>query len=233
MRRTDRLFDLVQLFSRRRLLTGAAIADALGVSLRTVYRDIDTLVASGVPIEGERGVGYLLREPYFLPPLTLNPIEIEALHLGMALVRRSGDAALAEAADHLERKVDAVLPSDRPRSGHRWSVAVHLPSRLPGERRNIATLRAAIARREVIAINYQALDGGLSARAIRPLELEFWGRVWTVTAWCEWRADFRVFRVERITHCEPTGRLFEAERGKRLIDYLQQQEHHHVDFAQP
>jgi predicted DNA-binding transcriptional regulator YafY len=220
MRRTDRLFELIQLFRRGRLLKGTTIAEELGVSLRTVYRDIETLTASGVPIEGERGVGYVLREPYFLPPLTLKLIEIEALHLGMALVRAAADAELAAAAEDLQRKIDAVLPSDRPKFGHRWPHAVHLRSRLPQESTTLAVLRMAIARREKIDVRYEALDGNISSRTVRPLEIEFWGNAWTLTAWCERREDFRVFRIDRITECKHSGLLFEAEAGKCLSDYL-------------
>ncbi|MHA1545135.1 MAG: helix-turn-helix transcriptional regulator, partial [Alphaproteobacteria bacterium] len=113
MRRTDRLFEIVQLFRGGRLWRGGDIATRLEVSLRTIYRDIDTLVASGVPIEGARGVGYILREPIFLPPLTLTTTELEALQLGMEMVRKMSDADLAEAAARLLTKIDAVLPGDR------------------------------------------------------------------------------------------------------------------------
>lgn len=115
MRRTDRLFELLQLFRDGRTRRGRELAQKLEVSLRTIYRDIDTLVASGAPIEGELGVGYLLRAPIFLPLLTLTETELEALHLGVALVERSGDASLADAAMRPRAKIDAVLPQGTPR----------------------------------------------------------------------------------------------------------------------
>lgn len=224
MRRTDRLFELVQLFRGGRLRTGRALAERLGVSLRTIYRDIETLIASGIPIEGERGVGYLLREPIFLPPLTLSHGELEALHLGVALVRQSADSELVAAASALMEKIDAVLPSDRPRFGHDWGVAVYGPTVEDATLVALATLRQAIGRRECLSLVYRSLADRTTERVIRPLQVEYWGRVWTCTAWCELRHDFRVFRVDRIGRCAPTGAQFRAEPGKTLADYIKRVE---------
>ena len=224
MRRTDRLFELVQLFRGGRLRTGRALAERLGVSLRTIYRDIDTLIASGIPIEGERGVGYVLREPIFLPPLTLTHGELEALHLGVALVRQTADPELVDAAAALMAKIDAVLPADRPRFGHRWGFAVYGPA-LEDEALNaLVTARQAIGRQEKLFLVYRSLADEVTTRIIRPLQVEYWGRVWTCTAWCELRADFRVFRLDRIARCSPTGDRFKAEPGKSLADYLKRAE---------
>ena len=219
MRRTDRLFELVQLFRGGRLRTGQALAERLGVSLRTIYRDIDTLIASGIPIEGERGVGYVLREPIFLPPLTLTPVELEALHLGVALVRQTADPELVEAAGALMTKVDSVLPSDRPRFGHDWGFAVYGPMLEHAALDALVTLRKAIGRREKLRLAYRSLSDEVTERVVRPLQVEYWGRVWTCTAWCELRHDFRVFRLDRVLQCAPTGDRFTAEKGKRLADY--------------
>ncbi len=210
----------MQLFRGGRLRRGIDLAETLGVSLRTVYRDIETLIASGVPIEGERGVGYILREPIFLPPLTLNPVELEALHLGMAMVEQGADGELADAAKSLLLKVDAVLPSDRPRAGHPWGFAVYSGEGTPHHLATLTVLRPAVRRREKLRIEYERLDGVSSTRVIRPLQLEYWGQVWTCTAWCELREDFRVFRVDRINRCDPLGETFTAEPGKRLSDYF-------------
>ncbi len=125
MRRTDRLFELIQLFRGGRLQRGRDLAEKLGVSVRTIYRDIDTLVASGVAIEGERGVGYILRQPIFLPPLNLTCLELEALHLGISMVQKAADEELSGAGHDLLAKIDAVLPGDRPRSTHNWGVAIY------------------------------------------------------------------------------------------------------------
>ncbi len=219
MRRTDRLFELVQQFRGGRLWRGKDLAERLGVSLRTLYRDIETLKAQGVPIEGERGLGYQLREPIFLPPLTLGTLELEALHLGLAWVGRSGDATLSEAADALRTKIDAVLPGDR--QGRNYAAGVGIYAPMPeGPHQHLAGLRAAIRDQMVQSLGYTALDGAKTLREVRPLHLEFWGRVWTLTAWCELRDDFRAFRVDRITRVTPTGRRFRPEKGKLYGDYL-------------
>ena len=219
MRRTDRLFELIQLFRGGSLWRGRDLAERLEVSLRTIYRDIDTLIASGVPIEGERGVGYILRLPIFLPPLTLNTVELEALHLGVETVRRAGDPELADAATRLRQKIDAVVPDDRRAADPLRGIGVLVMTE-QGPHRNLPILRQAIRAREVVEIDYTKLDGQSGRRRIRPLNLEYWGRVWTCTGWCEQRDDFRVFRVDRIAAMSLTRQSFENEPGKRLQDYL-------------
>ncbi|HEU4405994.1 MAG TPA: YafY family protein [Polyangiaceae bacterium] len=219
MRRTDRLFEILQLFRSGRLLLGRESAERLEVSLRTVYRDIATLVASGVPIEGERGLGYVLREPIFLPPLTLTPEELRALHLGVEVVRQTGDAELAQAAERLVGKIAAVLPSDRQALRPLEGVAVY-SSVAAAPREQLSALRRAVAERRILAIGYRRPDGVLTWRRIRPVQTEYWGRVWTCPAWCELRNEFRVFRVDRIEWCEDTGGVFALEPGRTYADYL-------------
>lgn len=218
MRRTDRLFEIIQLFRGGRLWRGQDLAERLGVSLRTVYRDIDTLIASGVPIEGERGVGYLLREPVFLPPLTLTHAELEALQLGARLVARLGDPSLVKAAEALLGKVDAVVPSDRQGVDLVAGVGLYGPSP-EGEAAYLPVLREAIRRLRRLTLVYRRLDGVLTERLVRPLHLEHWGRVWTLSAWCELRGDFRVFRVDLIEAVE-VGEAFLEEPGKSFLDFL-------------
>lgn len=174
MRRTDRLFELVQLFRGGRLWRGRDLAERLETSLRTVYRDIDTLVASGIPIEGERGLGYILREPIFLPPLTLSQPELDALHLGVALVARMGDTAPGEAAARLIEKIDAVLPNGRRGIEHAVGIAIHTPTP-PGQHDHIPILRDAIEARRIIDMGYRKLDETRAQRTVRPLHLEFLG----------------------------------------------------------
>lgn len=219
MRRTDRLFEILQLFRGGRLLLGRDIAERLEVSLRTVYRDIETLVASGVPIEGERGVGYVLREPIFLPPMTLTPEELRALHLGVEIVRQTGDAELAAAAERLVGKIAAVLPSDRRALRPLQDLAVYASiAAEPCEQ--LGPLCRAVADRRVVEIRYRGLDGALTERRIRPLQTEYWGRVWTCPAWCELRNAFRVFRVDRVESCAETDTIFGLEPGRAYADYL-------------
>lgn len=221
MRRTDRLFELMQLFREGRFWRGRDMAERLETSLRTVYRDIDTLVASGVPIEGERGVGYILREPIFLPPLALSTAELEALHLGVELVSRMGDSALSDAAVRLKTKIDAVAPTSQRGANHASMVSVLAPAPT-GPQRLLPILRDAIKARALLDMTYRRLDGVLSDRTVRPLHLEFRGRNWTLTAWCEVRSDFRVFRADRIEAVSLSGGAFRAGAGETYQDYLAQ-----------
>lgn len=219
MRRTDRLFELLQLFRPGKLLRGREIAETLEVSLRTVYRDIDTLIASGVPIEGKRGVGYLLREPIFLPPMTLTAEELRALHLGAEIVRQTGDRDLADGAARLLRKIDGVLPSRVRQAEPLDGLAIYAAiAAQPCEQ--LATLRRAVAERRVLSVAYRRLDGVLTQRVIHPLQTEYWGHVWTCAAWCGLREDFRVFRVDRFERCTETGDIFELTSGRTYADYL-------------
>lgn len=215
MRRTDRLFDLIQILRDGRLHTARDMAEQLEVSTRTLWRDMATLIASGLPVEGERGVGYILREPITLPPLTLTDEETEALAVAMRLLAVGADPSLAGAAASLAAKISAVLPESRRAHADPpvWifpgeealAAAAHLP-----------ILRRAIRLHEVVDIAYVDESGRESRRAVRPLVLEFWGRVWTLAAWCEGRSDFRSFRVDRMSDVVLTGRIALPEVGRDL-----------------
>ncbi|UWQ89957.1 YafY family transcriptional regulator [Rhodobacteraceae bacterium M382] len=219
MRRTDRLFDIIQILRDGQLHRAKDIAARLEVSVRTIYRDMDTLVASGVPVEGERGVGYMVREQITLPPLNLTPEELEALNLGMAIVAEAADPDLKSAALSLSDKIDAVLPTQTIAEADAWKFAVYPFADAARGFAHMATLRAAIKSRQKLHLNYRRIDGTLTSRTIRPLHMEYWGRVWTLTAWCESRNDFRVFRVDLIEQADALPELFVDEPGKRLIDY--------------
>jgi len=220
MRRTDRLFDLIQILRDGRLHRGADLAERLGVSLRTVYRDMETLMNSGVPVEGERGLGYAMTAPITLPPLNLTLTELEALHLGMAVVAEVADEELKRAATSLAEKIDAVLPEDRTAPSAGWGFAVYPFAEAARGFEHMAPLRAAIRTRRKVHIAYEDLKGEITERTVRPLQMEYWGRVWTVTTWCEWREEFRVFRVDRIRTIEISFETFAEEPGRTLKDYL-------------
>lgn len=219
MRRTDRLFEIIQILRDGKLHRAKDIAARLEVSIRTIYRDMDTLVASGIPVEGERGIGYLVREQITLPPLTLTPEELEALNLGMAIVAEAADPDLKSAAQSLASKVDAVLPAETIAEADAWKFAVYPFADAARGFAHMPTLRAAIKSRQKLSLRYQRIDGTVSQRIIRPLHMEYWGRVWTLTAWCETRDDFRVFRVDLIQEVTALPELFVDEPGKRLSDY--------------
>jgi len=219
MRRADRLFQIVQLLRGGRLVTAARLAERLEVSVRTVYRDIADLMASGVPVEGEAGVGYVLRSGYDLPPLMFSRDEIVALTVGARMVRAWGGAAMARAAEEALVKIDAVVPP-----GERGRIArteIHAPSTsLSGaDRARIDLIDRAVEGRAVLDIAYRDERGEATRRAVRPLGLWFWGRVWTLIAWCELRDDFRAFRIDRMDALGPAGRTFRPERGKLLADF--------------
>ncbi len=222
MRRTDRLFELIQILRDGRLHKAQDLARALGVSQRTIYRDMETLQNSGIPVEGERGVGYMMTAPITLPPLNLTLNELEALHLGMAVVSEAADEELQSAAKSLAAKIDAVLPEDRAAPPNGWGFAVYPFADAAQGFRHMPALRAAIRARQKLRLTYTALDGAGSTRTVRPLQLEYWGRIWTLTAWCELRDAFRVFRVDRVEALDVLPELFADEDGKRLEDYLAQ-----------
>ncbi|WP_299190856.1 YafY family protein [uncultured Litoreibacter sp.] len=220
MRRTDRLFDLILILRDGRLHRAEDLAAELEVSVRTIYRDMDTLALSGVPVAGERGLGYMMTAPITLPPLNLTLTELEALHLGMAVVGEAADDELKQAARTLSAKIDAVLPEDRSTPPSGWGFAVYPFQDAAAGFRFMPQIRKSIRSRQKLAITYADEKGARSERVVRPLQMEYWGRVWTVTCWCELRQDFRVFRVDRIRSLNVMAELFVEEQGKSLADYM-------------
>lgn len=219
MRRTDRLFELIQILRDGKLHRAQDMAHHLGVSTRTIYRDMDTLMMSGTPVQGERGVGYMMTAPITLPPLNLSMKELEALHLGVAILTEAADEDLQKAAKSLAAKVDAVLPENRVAPEAGWGFAVYPFADAAAGFRHMPKIRETIRARKKINIEYQSLENETSSRTIRPLQLEYWGRVWTLTGWCELRGAFRVFRVDRIQTLTRLHESFGDEPGKRLQDY--------------
>ena len=221
MRRADRLFRIVQLLRRRRtVVTAAQIAGKLDVSERTVYRDIRDLMLAGTPIEGEAGVGYRIRPGYDLPPLMFDREEIQALVLGVRIVRQFGDPALARASDAILAKVAAVLPADLEPllAGTKLFVPTILSGK--GSADGLAIAREALVSRRRLRFRYANERGDASERTVRPLAVFFWGRTWTLAAWCEMRVGFRNFRVDRIS--DPSlGDTFDDEPGRTLRDLLE------------
>ncbi len=221
MRRTDRLFEIIQIISDGRLHLARDIAERLEVSVRTIYRDVDSLVASGVPVEGERGVGYLLREPIHLPPLTLTAEELEALHFGMSVAAQATEPALQKAAASLLAKIDRAIPASRRTDPQDWGFAVYPQKEAQASQPHLPALRRAVREKRKLRLIYQkATDQMAEERQVRPLQIEFWGWAWTLTTWCELRGDFRVFRADRILSAEILPDNFADEPGQSLMDYL-------------
>ncbi len=218
MRRADRLFQIIQLLrGRRRAVTARWLAEQLEVSERTIYRDVRDLVATGTPIEGAAGVGYALRRSYDLPPLMFEPDEIEALVLGARLVAAFGDEKLARAARSIVSKVQVVLPKRLEPLLAESTLFVPRFGDAPSE---LLAIRVAMQSRQKLRIAYEKADGTKTERVIRPLGAFFWGRRWTVTAWCELRDGFRNFRLDRMASVEPTGETFVDEPARSLREYL-------------
>ncbi|KHA52703.1 helix-turn-helix transcriptional regulator [Sulfitobacter geojensis] len=220
MRRTDRLFDIIQILRDGKLYRAQDIAERLEVSTRTIYRDMDTLSASGVPIEGERGVGYMITQAISLPPLTLTASELEALNLGLAIVGQAADDALKTAAETLADKIDAVLPAQTIAEAEAWKFAVYPFADPTRNLTHMPLLRSAIKARQKVRLTYTSRENAVTSRVIRPLHMEYWGRVWTLTSWCELRNGFRVFRLDLIESAEALPDLFVDEPGKTLADYV-------------
>jgi predicted DNA-binding transcriptional regulator YafY len=220
VRRADRLFQLVQILRRGRVRTARQLAERLEVSERTVYRDVADLLASGVPIEGEAGVGYRLRN-FDLPPLAFTRDELEALVLGTRIVESWTDPELRGAARRVLAKVEAVLQGEHPE----WLRATPLfapPDHWVGERVDdrLISLRRALREQRKVRFSYLDLAGKPSERTVRPLSLAFYGPVWVFAGWCEMREGFRAFRVDRMADLVVLEEGFVPEPGKRLEDFL-------------
>ncbi len=205
---------------RRRLTRAADLAEELEVSERTVYRDIRDLMTSGVPIDGEAGVGYVLREGYDLPPLMFKESEIEALVLGAHIVQSWADPALATAASDIIAKVQQVLPDHLRRYMADTALLAPEHTYIEPITFELADLRTAVRDKRKVHFSYADAAGSTSARTIRPLSLAFFGPVWLTAAWCELRNDFRAFRLDRIKDFTVLDDTFTDEPGKTLHEFL-------------
>jgi predicted DNA-binding transcriptional regulator YafY len=199
MSRSERLLDLIQIMRRhRRPVAGAALAAELGVSLRTVYRDVRSLAVSGVPIDGEAGIGYVLRPGYTLPPLMFNDEEVEAIVLGGRMVAATADPRLARAAQDALAKIAAMLPDSRGDSVA-TSGLLSAPRQLVApDGVDLALLRQAIRAERKIWITYRDEVGNRTERRVWPISLTFFERARVLAAWCELRQAFRHFRTDRV-----------------------------------
>ncbi len=235
MRPADRLFQIVLLLGRGRVVTAKSLAERLEVSERTIYRDIQDLIATGVPVEGEAGVGYILRRGYQIPPLMFDEDELQALLFGADVAKSWGDTAMARAADRVLAKVDAVLPERlRPQLS---STRLVVPDMHVSEATTqmLGDVREAINRRMRSFLEYSDADGQPSERIVWSLALLYWGNRWTLGAWCELRQDFRSFRIDRIASARTLGSTFPDEPGRRLADYFAATARHDpsTDHAKP
>ncbi|MEX0840048.1 MAG: YafY family protein [Parvibaculum sp.] len=222
MRRADRLIEIIgHLRKADRLVTADALAERLEVSVRTIYRDIVTLQAQGLPIEGQAGVGYMLRGPVDLPPLTFDHDQLEAMALGLAYVTQVGDAALAAAARAARAKIDTAWTGQTVPG----VIGRRVRSHQKPERRApdfTAALRAALRVRHVVMFDYRDAEGTPSSRRVRPLALTAFSDGWLLIAWCEDRLDFRVFRLDRMRNPIVLDEVFAEEEGRDFPTYLRE-----------
>jgi predicted DNA-binding transcriptional regulator YafY len=220
MRKAERLFQIVQfLRKRRRAVTATVIAEHFGICERTVYRDLQALMASGVPVSGAAGVGYLFDKKYELPPVIFDEDELEALALGAAMVNHWTDDIFAARARSALSKIEAVLPEAlQERMQQLVLYAEPSRARLPWSV-SFSGLRASIRQRRKLRFAYRDEAGRESRRKVRPLAMVFFGPVWLLVGWCETRRAFRNFRLDRIEGLEQLDEDFTDEPGKTLKDY--------------
>ena len=216
MSRSERLLDLIQILRRhRRPVTGRTLADEMGVSIRTLYRDIATLQGQGAPIDGEAGLGYVLKPGFMLPPLMFSDEEIEAIVLGSRWVAKQPDKRLAAAATDALAKIAAVLPDDLredldattllvgPRSDHLEAI-------------DLGIVRQAIRDERKLGFLYRDAVGAASERLVWPFALAFFDKVRVMVAWCETRQDFRHFRADRMSGLRATDIRYPRRRQAML-----------------
>jgi predicted DNA-binding transcriptional regulator YafY len=222
MSRSERLLDLIQVLRRhRRPVSGAALAAELAVSLRTVYRDIQSLAGRGVPIEGEAGFGYVLRAGYTLPPLMFSEEEIEAVVLGSRMVAESADAPLARAARDALAKITAVLPENRREEVASLGLLSARRQLVAPDGVDLARLRQAIRAERKVWITYGDGAGNRTERRVWPIALTFFDRVRLLAAWCELRQGFRHFRADRIAGLSETEERFPRRRRALMKEWRQ------------
>lgn len=221
MRRADRLFQIVTfLQGRRRAVTARQIAQEFGVCERTIYRDMQDLLLSGVPVTGEAGVGYMLDARYHMPPIMFSAEEIDVLLLGISMVESATDEETGAIARSAFAKIRSVI-------GERGQQALAGSALFAPESEahvqpsvDFTVFRTAIRSRNLLAISYTDEKKRSTSRQIRPLALAYFAPVWVLLGWCELRQDFRNFRLDRIMELERLNQTFTDEHGKRLVDFL-------------
>ncbi|KGD85884.1 YafY family protein [Rhizobium sp. YS-1r] len=215
MRKASRLFEIIQILRlAKKPVTAAEIGAQLEVTVRSIYRDIAALQAMRVPIEGGRGIGYILRPGFTLPPLMLSIEETEAIVLALALLERTGDTELKQAARQVNRKIAAVVPPPladifSANALHAWGTPAPAPEAV-----DLAMVRRAIRDEQKLALDYRDEYARATERLIRPVALIYYSQTTNIVAWCELRQAIRNFRTDRVEHCEPIEEFFSGEGDK-------------------
>jgi predicted DNA-binding transcriptional regulator YafY len=224
MRRADRLFHIIQLIRGRRLTTAKYLAQRLEVSERTIYRDVADLQAQGVPLEGEAGVGYRLGAGFDLPPMMFTHDEAKALVASVRMAQAWMDPALAQGAEDALGKIMSVLPLEARVAAEALAVYAPTGGLSDVSQKTLQALREAVQEKRKVFIQYRDLAEKNSERVLRPLGCFYWGKVWTLSAWCERRLDFRTFRIDRVIRFKTLDERFRDEQGKTLADLLRMTE---------
>ncbi len=221
MRRAERLFRLINEMRTRGVSRATDLADHFEVSVSTIYRDIAHLQASGLPIEGEAGVGYLLRPGFDLPNVTFTNDQVDALAVGLSFVESAGDPVLATAAREARAKIQAGMP--RPEERKLADAPYFSLQGRNGATPDVALLRQAIRERQIVQIDYRDGDGNRTGRRVRPLVIWNLTDGWMFSAWCELRQDFRTFRVDRTANLAVTGERFDDDEAKGLRAFMERE----------
>ncbi|MBK8771291.1 MAG: YafY family transcriptional regulator [Rhizobiales bacterium] len=224
MRRADRLLRIIQILRRhRRPVRGQSMSEELEVSLRTLYRDIADLVADGVPIRGEAGIGYVLGQGYDLPPLMFTTDEVEAVMLGLRWVMRRGDPDLVRAAQDAVAKVATVLPEELRPVFSDASLIVPPSWRMIEDTVDVAPLRRAIREQRKVRISYSNESGIASERVIWPFAISYFDAQRLIVSWCELRGAFRTFRTDRMVEAEVLADKYRERRAVLLKRWSEEQ----------
>jgi predicted DNA-binding transcriptional regulator YafY len=222
MRRADRLFQIIQYLRKRRRATPArVIAERFEICKRTVYRDVHDLMGAGVPIQGEAGVGYVIDRHFELPPLMFDLEELEAIGLGISMVKSWTDDAFAQRAEGALEKIQAILPPGlRTRLDQLTVFSLPSESKIPWTV-SFSEIRGAIDSHHKLRFDYSDQYGDQTRRTVRPLAMVFFSPAWLLVAWCELRQDFRNFRLDRMSDLARCEALFPSESDKSLQAYVE------------
>lgn len=224
MRRSDRLFDIIQVLRTARApVTAAALAAELEVNVRTVYRDVATLQARRVPIAGAAGIGYVLRRGFDLPPLMFTAEEIEAIAVGARMVARTGDEGLRHAADSVLSKVTAVLPDPLRAQLAAPPVFVSASGAPVAESADLTAVRQAIRDQCKLHIAYTDGTGDQTERIIWPIAMAYYVEATLIVGWCELRQDYRHFRADRISALTVLAEHYPSDNGRLMAEWMKQQ----------
>jgi predicted DNA-binding transcriptional regulator YafY len=219
LRRSDRLFDIIQQLRTARVpTTAAALADSLEVNVRTIYRDIAVLQARRVPIEGAAGVGYLLRRGYDLPALTFSVEEREAINVGLRLLRRTGDVGLQKSAESVLSKLEVASPTCSPPSNEALFISGF--GAPPSPAAPLSEVRAAIRNRRKLCIDYRNAEASQMRRIIWPLAVAYYIKATVIAGWCEARGDYRHFPTDRIQALTVLDSRFDDPGGELIAGWI-------------